>query len=627
MKPNNAQLVHHVQSDEMDSVRMSLDADSITHLMQLLTDLYSNPILAFIREYATNALDSHIDAGVDEPILITLPNSVSPHFIVQDFGTGLDVDDLTNVYSMYGKSTKRESDAVTGTLGLGCKSGLTYALSFTVTAVKHGLKTHAVVTKDDDGVGIIKIMDTSATEERNGVTVSIPIKNFDIDRVRNEATAFFKYWRKGTVLVDGNEPTFLDEALWIDEDVAVLPRAHESRIVMGNVPYPIGHRGINGVSIIAWVPMGSVNFTPSREALHFTPRTEETVATLQDFVQQTLPREILKAVNAAKTPYEQLLLADRWGPHGQRILKGHSTRVGYMKLGPGKAWQVYRSSSYSTNTGLRATSMESVQLRAIIGDFLVITDFPYMSVSRGHRSRLESFGALTKGTGESKVLILPEKTDLRYLKGRKNVVTWQHIVDKTPTPPKSRGGGSKTQYLVFHNGTTYSTDLIDTDDPILYTTTNAYYIRQFPEAHTVEIKERQVDRFERLHPTAIRAHVYQQQLITKYKAELTDEDRLWFGLERSKYACFKGMADRLDDPLLRTVIKMTENGYVKSKALQKLIDWNATSDIRLHSSNELLKERYPLLYRLDSYYRIEEAVDDIVLYLNTKYQTIREDEE
>src|SRR5688500_12467525 len=98
---------------------MTFDENAISHLMSVLTDLYSDPELAVIREYATNAWDSHISAGNTDPIQITLPNPMNPMFTIQDFGVGLSVDELTNHLTKYGWSSKRDNDDEVGMLGLG----------------------------------------------------------------------------------------------------------------------------------------------------------------------------------------------------------------------------------------------------------------------------------------------------------------------------------------------------------------------------------------------------------------------------------------------------------------------------------------------------------------------------
>ena len=83
-----------------ESIGMSLDLDSAQVLMQMLSkNLYSDAIGSTVRECASNALDSHRRAGVDKPIVVSLrPNKDgSFEFSVEDFGTGLDADDVKNI--------------------------------------------------------------------------------------------------------------------------------------------------------------------------------------------------------------------------------------------------------------------------------------------------------------------------------------------------------------------------------------------------------------------------------------------------------------------------------------------------------------------------------------------------
>jgi len=103
-----------------DSIGMSLDLDSAQMLMQMLSkNLYSDAIGSTIREWASNALDSHRRAGVQDPIVVRLRmNSQGNYeFSVEDFGLGLDDDDVRNIISKYGKSTKRDSNIELGMFG------------------------------------------------------------------------------------------------------------------------------------------------------------------------------------------------------------------------------------------------------------------------------------------------------------------------------------------------------------------------------------------------------------------------------------------------------------------------------------------------------------------------------
>lgn len=103
-----------------DSIGMSLDLESTHMLMQMMSkNLYSDSIGSTIRECASNALDSHRRINSTDPIIVSFRKNVESNyeFSVEDFGTGLDGDDVKNIISKYGKSTKRNSDTELGMMG------------------------------------------------------------------------------------------------------------------------------------------------------------------------------------------------------------------------------------------------------------------------------------------------------------------------------------------------------------------------------------------------------------------------------------------------------------------------------------------------------------------------------
>ena len=109
-----------IDGQSHESIGMSLDLDSAQILMQMLSkNLYSDDIGSAVRECASNALDSHRRAGVDTPIIVSFKASTQHNyeFCVEDFGIGLDDDDVRNIISKYGKSTKRLSANELGMMG------------------------------------------------------------------------------------------------------------------------------------------------------------------------------------------------------------------------------------------------------------------------------------------------------------------------------------------------------------------------------------------------------------------------------------------------------------------------------------------------------------------------------
>ena len=93
--------------------------------MILSDGLYSNKILAVIRELSTNAYDSHVDAGVaDRAFEVHLPTRLEPYFHVRDYGTSMTHDQCMTLYTTYFRSTRNDSNDAVGCLGLGKKRHL-----------------------------------------------------------------------------------------------------------------------------------------------------------------------------------------------------------------------------------------------------------------------------------------------------------------------------------------------------------------------------------------------------------------------------------------------------------------------------------------------------------------------
>lgn len=105
-----------------ESTQFDLSREDASHIMTILRDtLYSDRILAVLREYSANAWDAHRMVGkADLPIKVTLPTEMDPKLTIRDFGPGLSRPDVFNVYTKYGKSTKRDTDNAVGMLGIGC---------------------------------------------------------------------------------------------------------------------------------------------------------------------------------------------------------------------------------------------------------------------------------------------------------------------------------------------------------------------------------------------------------------------------------------------------------------------------------------------------------------------------
>jgi HSP90 family molecular chaperone len=110
-------------------------------MFKILSDsLYSDKVMAVIRELSTNAYDSHIASGNKNPFKVILPSAAKPNFVVRDYGTGLSQRDMESLYTTYGASNKNDSNDFVGCLGLGSKSPFAYTKSFTTSSYFNGQK-------------------------------------------------------------------------------------------------------------------------------------------------------------------------------------------------------------------------------------------------------------------------------------------------------------------------------------------------------------------------------------------------------------------------------------------------------------------------------------------------------
>ena len=315
-------------------VEMSIDQNSFGHIMSVLTTLYSDREMAVIREYATNARDSHIEAGKEHvPIEVLTPSPFDPRLVIRDQGIGMSLEDIKDIYIRYGASTKRHTNEQTGTLGLGCKSGLCYTHELSLVAVKDHWRTVVAISRTTTGAGAVEIISHAPTMEQNGVTIAIPqARAGDFTTKVHE---FFSFWREGEVTIDGQPPVSPDGRKLGDNIILRNIRSAEAQntddvLVMGGVPYRVPRDknlftppntstdrwGQPHCSLICWVKMGSVTFTPSREALYYTEQTERTLKALRHEIENRIRHLIERDLLTAPTPWDALLAAKKWRDEG-----------------------------------------------------------------------------------------------------------------------------------------------------------------------------------------------------------------------------------------------------------------------------------------------------------------------
>lgn len=169
---------------------------SAAHIMTILRDtLYTDKVLAVLREYASNAWDSHRQSGIpDKPIKVTLPTFMLPTLIIRDFGAGMSQDQVLNVYTQYGESTKRDDDISVGMMGIGSKSGFAYSDTFMITSWNGGTKSVYVAVLDASDEGEINKLHEEPCGDETGLEIQISVRPTDIYEFERKARNLFPYF-------------------------------------------------------------------------------------------------------------------------------------------------------------------------------------------------------------------------------------------------------------------------------------------------------------------------------------------------------------------------------------------------------------------------------------------------
>ena len=336
-----------VNSPNLTSSQYGIKQKNLAKIINIVeNDIYSDKILAVIREYSCNAYDANVFVGKkNTPIIISLPSRLVNEFKVRDNGPGLTEDEINEVYTSYGETTKDTSDEFIGTLGIGSKSGFAYGDNYVVTSWNNGTKTVYNAVKGATERQMVKLY-SEPSSEPSGIEVSIPVKAGDESQFKNKSLNFFKNWQvqpqimgvtaeeinshKDTVLLSGNN--------WYirASNNAGPSRYHNHGVaVMGNIAYPIEWKNIfdkidasiaykdpqNEIqhlmvkikqfgsfivnnNFVVRFKIGDLMMSPSRESLQYTDHTFNNIVVRLLEICGEIEDVVINKINSTKTLWE-----------------------------------------------------------------------------------------------------------------------------------------------------------------------------------------------------------------------------------------------------------------------------------------------------------------------------------
>lgn len=276
----------------------------LVHIFKVLRNkMYTDKVLAVIREYSTNAMDAHIESDQrTRPIFVHIPTVAEPYFSIRDYGTGLSEEGVRSIYTMYGASTKRGSTELNGQLGFGSKAAFSYANQYTITSYTGGKKYVYDAYIDESELGAVSLISETPSDEPTGVEIRVKIAATDVGVFKSKAETFYTYFNPTPLFNIGmsiKKPVYvIRRDKWAVKDSGSkqnygFSTGPEIRLVMGNVSYPVDRNIIlefAGKStdrkvieaalqlpLDLFVPVGAANIAASREGLEYDKHTLATI--------------------------------------------------------------------------------------------------------------------------------------------------------------------------------------------------------------------------------------------------------------------------------------------------------------------------------------------------------------
>ena len=277
----------------------------------LTSGIYQDKIKAVIREYSTNAVDSHIEAKNDLPFEVHLPTEKECYFYVRDYGVGLDDNEIESVYCSLFSSTKDNSNKFNGIFGIGCAAAHSYhTKSFIVESWKDGYHYIYSCFIGIDGIPSYSQLLKEFSQDPEGVKVQITVDQDDIDEFEETAKSVYQWFSL--------KPNFVGKQIQIGNPVIQKYKNYATiggscLAIMGNIAYPIAeHYSLSKYTnliksgICIYFDIGEISFNPSRESLEYSDRTIANIVKKFKLILDEIKNSIENDIQNCKSEWEAL---------------------------------------------------------------------------------------------------------------------------------------------------------------------------------------------------------------------------------------------------------------------------------------------------------------------------------
>ncbi len=310
-------------SDNLEQTPKDFRIKTSAKAFQILSSqLYTDKVGAVVRELSTNAQDAHKLVGkLDVPFEVHLPSALVPEFYVRDYGPGLTFEQVMTLYTTYFDSDKLHTNELTGGLGLGSKTPFAYTDAFSVSSFQDGIvRLYSAFIKD--GFPQIVPLSSTATEEPDGLKVSMPVKSQDFSEFRQSAEKQLRYFFPRPNMT--GQECKIEEVKYIVQEKEFALRKYDwyskdIRIVMGPVAYPLDtsnapeqlRQKVNELgyqSLDLFAKVGDVDIAASREGLSYDEISTKRIIKFLDHVGKHITKHVESYIAKANSMWEATCL-------------------------------------------------------------------------------------------------------------------------------------------------------------------------------------------------------------------------------------------------------------------------------------------------------------------------------
>lgn len=278
--------------------------------------IYSDKIMAPIREVISNAHDIHKKIGQTRPFEVYVPTTGAPFWMVRDFGTGLD-DQGMGFYTTMLASDKTDSNKQIGGFGAGAKAPGAYADQYTVRSIQNGVSKTWAIFIDAEGENARSLVAVVDTDEPDGLEVSVPVLSKDFREFTLKSQKLLSFWEPDMFKAMNFEVPKVEYVFQSPEFSIQKERANPV-VRMGNVCYPLptelASEGNYLWGVILDANIGDCEPNPSREQLSLIPATQAWLEARIAHVRVEIAKQVQTQLDAEPLLWNKIILWQKLQP-------------------------------------------------------------------------------------------------------------------------------------------------------------------------------------------------------------------------------------------------------------------------------------------------------------------------